>query len=46
MPLVRITLIGDVLSADHKRQLATNVTDGTSPTPALADERSREVSLA
>jgi 4-oxalocrotonate tautomerase len=28
MPLVRITLVGDVLSSDQKRQLARNVTDG------------------
>jgi 4-oxalocrotonate tautomerase len=28
MQLVRITLIGDVLSSDQKRQLARNVTDG------------------
>jgi 4-oxalocrotonate tautomerase len=27
MPLVRITLMGDVLSSDQKRQLARNVTD-------------------
>jgi 4-oxalocrotonate tautomerase len=28
MPLVRITLVGDVLSSDQKHQLARNVTDG------------------
>jgi 4-oxalocrotonate tautomerase len=28
MPLVRITLVGDTLSGDQKRQLARNVTDG------------------
>ncbi len=28
MTLVRITLMGDVLSSDQKRQLARNVTDG------------------
>lgn len=28
MPIVRITLMGDVLSTEQKRQLVRNVTDG------------------
>jgi len=50
VPLIRITLMGDVLSGDQKRQLARRVTDAIAAAPgaalALADPAQVEAHLA